>query len=37
MVDPPPLKLADGGWSFAHGATSAAFTPMVGIPVSRIS
>lgn len=30
MVD-PPLKLADGGWSFAHGATKAALHRMAGI------
>lgn len=30
MVD-PPLKLAEGGWSFAHGATKAALHRMVGI------
>ena len=30
MID-PPLKLADGGWSFAHGATKAALHRMAGI------
>ena len=30
MMD-PPLKLAEGGWSFAHGATKAALHRMVGI------
>ena len=30
MVD-PPLKLAAGGWSFAHGATKAALHRMAGI------
>ena len=30
MVD-PPVKLADGGWSFAHGATKAALHRMAGI------
>ena len=27
----PPMKLAQGGWSFAHGATKAALHRMVGI------
>ena len=27
----PPMKLAHGGWSFAHGATKAALHRMVGI------
>ncbi|MCY4427905.1 MAG: SDR family NAD(P)-dependent oxidoreductase [Halieaceae bacterium] len=27
----PPIKLAQGGWSFAHGATKAAFHRMAGI------
>ena len=30
MID-PPLKLAEGGWSFAHGATKAALHRMAGI------
>jgi len=30
MVD-PPLKLAKGGWSYAHGATKAALHRMAGI------
>ena len=30
MTD-PPVKLADGGWSFAHGATKAALHRMAGI------
>ena len=30
MTD-PPMKLAQGGWSFAHGATKAALHRMVGI------
>ena len=30
MVD-PPLKLADGGWGYAHGATKAALHRMAGI------
>ncbi len=30
MLD-PPLKLAEGGWSFAHGATKAALHRMAGI------
>ena len=30
MVD-PPLKLAEGGWGFAHGATKAALHRMAGL------
>ena len=30
MTD-PPLKLSQGGWSFAHGATKAALHRMAGI------